>query len=153
MQAKPSMAKLSLLVLLDGEARDMDEFELELLSEKWAYVTICLIGRENCPDHHRHANELTRIANANDHGSFFSSCIKEKSVLMKKIDTISVDAVQFIDVHGRICERLVVSDVLKRVYASTAPSYDEIMDPRWDLPAPKYVDDGSSGSRFGFGKK
>ncbi|KAI5480926.1 hypothetical protein MNV49_006736 [Pseudohyphozyma bogoriensis] len=108
-QAGPNMAKLSLLVLLDGEAADMDEFELELLGEKWAYVTICLIGKEDCPDHHRHANELTRIAHANDH-------------------------INFLDVHGRISERLVVSDVLERVYASSAPSYNEIMDPRFDLP-------------------
>lgn len=139
-QATPAMAKLSLLVLLDGEARDMDEFELEILGEKYVHpprrasltiapdgpvrrsapeshetdpadVTICLIGRENCPDHHRHANELTRISNANDH-------------------------VQFLDVHGRICERLVVSDILKRVYASTAPSYSEIMDSHLYVPPP-----------------
>lgn len=45
LQATKSMAKLSLLVLLDGEARDMDEFELDLLGEKWCYVTVCLIGK------------------------------------------------------------------------------------------------------------
>ncbi|KAI5481468.1 hypothetical protein MNV49_004225 [Pseudohyphozyma bogoriensis] len=109
-QAGPNMAKLSLLVLLDGEAYDMDEFELELLGEKWAYITICLVGREDFSDHHRHANELTRIAQANDH-------------------------INFLDVQGRISERLVVSNVLQRVYASSAPSYNEIMDPRFDLPS------------------
>jgi hypothetical protein len=36
------MVKLSLLVLLDGEALDMDEWELEILGETWAYVTILL---------------------------------------------------------------------------------------------------------------
>lgn len=39
--------------------------------------------------------------------------------------------IQFVDVHGRLCERLVVSDVLQRVYASSAPGYEEIMDPKW----------------------
>lgn len=51
-QATPGMPKLSLLVFLDGEAQDMDEFELELLGETWAYVTIALVGMENCPHHH-----------------------------------------------------------------------------------------------------
>ena len=41
-QPTPGMPKLSLLVFLDGEAGDMDEFELELLGETWAYVTIAL---------------------------------------------------------------------------------------------------------------
>ena len=50
-QATPGMPKLSLLVFLDGEAQDMDEFELELLGETWAYVTIALVGMENCPHH------------------------------------------------------------------------------------------------------
>lgn len=45
-QATPGMPKLSLLVFLDGEAMDMDEFELELLGETWAYVTIALVGME-----------------------------------------------------------------------------------------------------------
>ncbi len=36
------MVKLSLLVLLDGEANDIDEWELEVLGETWAYVTILL---------------------------------------------------------------------------------------------------------------
>lgn len=38
-QWTPGMPKLSLLVFLDGEATDMDEFELELLGETWAYVS------------------------------------------------------------------------------------------------------------------
>jgi hypothetical protein len=49
LQATKAMAKLSLLVLLDGEARDMDEFELDLLGEKWCYVTVCLIGKVRTP--------------------------------------------------------------------------------------------------------
>lgn len=43
-QPTPGMPKLSLLVFLDGEAQDMDEFELELMGETWAYVTIALVG-------------------------------------------------------------------------------------------------------------
>lgn len=43
-QAPPDMVKLSLLVLLDGEAVDMDEWELEILGETWCYVTILLSG-------------------------------------------------------------------------------------------------------------
>lgn len=43
-QPTPAMPKLSLLVFLDGEADDMDEFELELLGEAWAFVTIVLVG-------------------------------------------------------------------------------------------------------------
>lgn len=46
-QVTPNMPKLSLLVFLDGEANDMDEFELELLGESWAYVTIALVGMES----------------------------------------------------------------------------------------------------------
>jgi len=112
-QATPQMPKLALLMMLDGEAADMDEFELELLGETWAHVTIVLIGQENCPHHHRHANELDRISKANTH-------------------------VQYYDCHGRICERLVVHDVLQRVYAENAPDRREIMDPRYDIPPPSY---------------
>ncbi|KAK9483086.1 hypothetical protein V1527DRAFT_508239 [Lipomyces starkeyi] len=49
-QPTPGMPKLSLLVFLDGEAKDMDEFELELLGE--TYVTIALVGMENSPPPH-----------------------------------------------------------------------------------------------------
>jgi hypothetical protein len=90
-QATPGMPKLSLLVFLDGEATDMDEFELELLGETWAYVTIALVGMENCPHHHSHAIELERVAKFNPHVGFY-------------------------DVHGRVCERLVVEDLLSSVY-------------------------------------
>ncbi|KAJ3016655.1 hypothetical protein HKX48_003932 [Thoreauomyces humboldtii] len=112
--AEPGFTKLSLLVLLDGEAIDMDEFELELLGQSWAYVTILLIGRESCPRHFRHAVELERVARGNDH-------------------------VQFVDCQGRIAERLMVHDVLKRVYAETAPDRDEIMDPAFEHEPPTYT--------------
>lgn len=108
-QATPGMPKLSLLVFLDGEATDMDEFELELLGETWAYVTIALVGMENCPHHHSHAVELERVAKFNPHVGFF-------------------------DVHGRVCERMVVEDLLSSVYPVDPPMYSEILKPEFDLP-------------------
>ena len=108
-QATPGMPKLSLLVFLDGEATDMDEFELELLGETWAYVTIALVGMENCPHHHSHAIELERVAKFNPHVGFF-------------------------DVHGRVCERMVVEDILSSVYPVDPPAYSEILKPEYDLP-------------------
>jgi hypothetical protein len=107
-QPTPGMPKLSLLVFLDGEAQDMDEFELELLGEKWAYVTIALVGMENCPHHHSHAIELERVAKFNPHIGFF-------------------------DVHGRVCERMVVEDLLGSVYPVDPPKYEEILKPEYDL--------------------
>lgn len=61
---------LRLLLLLDGEATDMDEFELDLLGLDWAHVTIFLIGVDGCPHHHRHALELQRISDVNHHVAF-----------------------------------------------------------------------------------
>lgn len=107
-QPTPGMPKLSLLVFLDGEALDMDEFELELLGETWAYVTIALVGMEGCPHHHSHAIELERVARFNPHVGFF-------------------------DVHGRVLERLVVQDILGSVYPVDPPAYDEILKPEYDL--------------------
>ncbi|OZJ03676.1 hypothetical protein BZG36_03533 [Bifiguratus adelaidae] len=109
-QPTPGMPKLSLLIFLDGEATDMDEFELELLGETWAYVTIALVGMENCPHHHSHAIELERVAKFNPH-------------------------VGFLDVHGRVCERMVVEDLMSSVYPVDPPQYDEILKPEYDLPA------------------
>lgn len=109
-QATPGMPKLSLLVFLDGEATDMDEFELELLGETWAYVTVALVGMEGCPHHHSHAIELERVARFNPHVGFF-------------------------DVHGRVLERLVVQDLLSSVYPVDPPTYEEILKPEYDLQA------------------
>jgi hypothetical protein len=64
-QAGPQTPMLRLLLLLDGEATDMDEFELDLLGLSWVHVTIFLIGVDGCPHHHRHANELQRISEVN----------------------------------------------------------------------------------------
>lgn len=88
-QAGPETPMLRLLLLLDGEAVDMDEFELDLLSLNWAHVTIFLVGVDGCPHHHRHANELQRISDVNRH-------------------------VSFIDAQGNIPERYVTHELLKR---------------------------------------
>ncbi|KAK5706594.1 hypothetical protein LTR97_001584 [Elasticomyces elasticus] len=88
-QAGPETPMLRLLLLLDGEATDMDEFELDLLGLSWAHVTIFLIGVDGCPHHHRHANELQRIGDVNHH-------------------------VSFVDAQGNTPERFVTHELLKR---------------------------------------
>ena len=88
-QAGPDTPILRLLLFLDGEAQDMDEFELDLLGLSWAHVTIFLIGVDNCPHHHRHANELQRISDVNHH-------------------------VSFVDAQGNCPERFVTHELLKR---------------------------------------
>ena len=88
-QAGPETPILRLLLILDGEATDMDEFELELLSLPWVHVTIFLIGIDGCPQHHRHANELQRISDVNPH-------------------------VSFVDAQGNTPERFVTHELLKR---------------------------------------
>jgi hypothetical protein len=104
-QPTPSMPKLSLLVFLDGEADDMDEFELELLGEAWAFVTIVLVGWEACPHHHAHAAELERMCRFNPHLSF-------------------------VDFQGRVLERWATQQILESVYPDGAPTREEILDPR-----------------------
>lgn len=88
-QAGPNTPTLRLLLLLDGEASDMDEFELDLLSLPWVHVTIFLIGVDGCPHHHRHANELQRISEVNPH-------------------------VSFVDAQGNTPERFITHELLKR---------------------------------------
>ena len=88
-QAGPETPILRLLLLLDGEAQDMDEFELDLLGLSWAHVTIFLVGVDGCPHHHRHANELQRISDVNHH-------------------------VSFVDAQGNFPERYVTHELLKR---------------------------------------
>ncbi|OCK73109.1 hypothetical protein K432DRAFT_438401 [Lepidopterella palustris CBS 459.81] len=88
-QAGPQTPMLRLLLLLDGEATDMDEFELDLLGLSWVHVTIFLIGVDGCPHHHRHANELQRISEVNHH-------------------------VSFVDAQGNTPERFVTHELLKR---------------------------------------
>ena len=112
-QAGPDTPILRLLLLLDGEATDMDEFELDLLGCKWAHVTIFLIGVDGCPHHHRHANELQRISDVNPH-------------------------VAFVDAQGNTPERFVTHELLKRHLGydvtmaeftdmERPPGYDEVI--------------------------
>ncbi|KAJ5175677.1 uncharacterized protein N7482_001554 [Penicillium canariense] len=88
-QAGPQTPMLRLLLLLDGEASDMDEFELDLLGLSWVHITIFLIGVDGCPHHHRHANELQRISEVNPH-------------------------VSFVDAQGNAPERFITHELLKR---------------------------------------
>lgn len=88
-QAGPLTPKLRLLVILDGEADDMDEFELDLLSLSWVQVTVFLIGVDGCLHHHRHANELQRISDINPR-------------------------VSFVDAQGNAPERYITHEILKR---------------------------------------
>jgi hypothetical protein len=88
-QPGPQTPMLRLLLVLDGEATDMDEFELDLLGLSFAHVTIFLVGAEDCPHHHRHANELQRISDVNHH-------------------------VSFVDAQGNVPERYVTHELLKR---------------------------------------
>ncbi|KAF2667062.1 hypothetical protein BT63DRAFT_328406 [Microthyrium microscopicum] len=107
-QAGPETPILRLLVLLDGEATDMDEFELDLLSLSWVHVTIFLIGVDGCPHHHRHANELQRISEVNHH-------------------------VSFVDAQGNTPERFVTHELLKRHlgYEVSMQEFEEL-----ELPPP-----------------
>lgn len=88
-QARPQTPILRLLIVLDGEATDMNEFLLDLLGLSWVYVTIFLMGADRCPQHHRFANELHRISNANPR-------------------------VSFVDAQGNMPERFVTHELLKR---------------------------------------
>lgn len=105
-QAGPQTPMLRLLLLLDGEATDMDEFELDLLGNSWAHVTIFLIGVDGCPHHHRHANELQRISEVNHH-------------------------VSFVDAQGNTPERLVTHELLKRHlgYDVSMAEFEELEQP------------------------
>ena len=108
-QATPGMPKLSLLIFLGSEADDMDEFELELLGETWAYVTIALIGMEGCPYHHSYAAALERVAQFNPRVGLYG-------------------------MQGRVCERTVVKDLLSSVYPVAPPQQSEIVKLEFDLP-------------------
>jgi hypothetical protein len=105
-QAGPQTPVLRLLLLLDGEATDMDEFELDLLSLSWVHVTIFLIGVDGCPHHHRHANELQRISDVNHH-------------------------VSFVDAQGNAPERFITYELLKRHlgYEVSMSEFEELEQP------------------------
>ena len=104
------MPKLSLLIFFDGEATDMDEFELELLDGTWAYVTTALVGMENCAHHRPPAIELERATEFNPHVGIY-------------------------DVDGRVRERMVVEDLLSSVYPVDTPEYSEVLEYEFDILA------------------
>lgn len=115
-QAGPETPTLRLFLILDGEAGDMDEFELELLGVSWAYVTIFLIGVDGCLHHHRHANRLQRMSDQNHRISFFCA-------------------------QGNIPERLVTHELLKRHlgYELTFSEFEDLeqrQQPPAELPSP-----------------
>lgn len=105
-QAGSKTPKLRLLVLLDGEADDMDEFELDLLSLSWVHVTVFLIGVDGCLHHHRHANELQRISDVNPN-------------------------VSFVDAQGNAPERYITHEILKRHlgYEVSMSEFEALEDP------------------------
>ncbi|KAJ5095074.1 hypothetical protein N7532_007365 [Penicillium argentinense] len=87
--AGPLTPRLKLLLVLNEEASDMNEFELELLSLPWAYITIFLIGVEGSLNHHRHANRLSRMSEVNHR-------------------------ISFVEAQGNIPERFITHELLKR---------------------------------------
>ncbi|CAG8939872.1 unnamed protein product [Penicillium salamii] len=72
-QAGPQTPRLRLVLMLAGEIADMDEFELTLLDASWAYITIFLIGVDDCPRHHRRAGRIQRMADLNPRVSFIEA--------------------------------------------------------------------------------
>ena len=74
-------------------------------------VFLLEVGRDGCPNHHRHANELEQVSPANPH-------------------------IQFFDCQGRMTERLILQKVLQALYPALPPSDEEILDPKYDHPPP-----------------
>lgn len=112
-QAGPETPTVRLLLILDGEASDMDEFELELLSVSWAYITIFLIGVDGCLHHHRHASRLQRMSEYNPR-------------------------ISFVDAQGNIPERMVTHELLKRHLGRdlTISQFEELEQTAVELPSP-----------------
>ncbi|KAJ6120147.1 hypothetical protein N7523_004427 [Penicillium sp. IBT 18751x] len=112
-QAGPETPTARLLLILDGEANDMDEFELELLGVSWAYITIFLIGVDGSLHHHRHASRLQRMSEHNPRISFF-------------------------DAQGNIPERMVTHELLKRHLGRdlTISQFEELEQTPAELPSP-----------------
>lgn len=113
-QAGPHTPRLRLLVVLNGEPSDIDEFELELLSLPWAFITILLIGVEGCLNHHRYANRLGRMSEVNHRVSFVAA-------------------------EGIIPERLITHELLKRHLGFELPKsrFQELERPLpAELPSP-----------------
>ena len=80
----------------------MNEFHLKLLGVTWAYLTIALVGMGNDPYHHAEAAALDQVAQYNPRVGIY-------------------------EMHGRVCERMVVEELLSSVYPVDPPA--EIRDP------------------------
>ncbi|KAJ5113208.1 hypothetical protein N7456_001742 [Penicillium angulare] len=115
-QAGPETPSLRLVLILDGEANDMDEFELDLLGLPWAYVTIFLIGVEGSLSHHRHANRLQRISEINPR-------------------------ISFVEAQGNISERFVLHELLKRHLGRDIPMSElrDLEQSTAELPSPQQI--------------
>ncbi|KAJ5637102.1 hypothetical protein N7490_006981, partial [Penicillium lividum] len=115
-QPGPETPNLRLLLILDGEASDMDEFELELLGLSWAYTTIFLIGVEGSLNHHRHANKLQRISEINPR-------------------------VSFVEAQGNIAERFVLHEILKRHLGRdlSMAEFRDLQHSTAELPSPEQI--------------
>ncbi|CAI7663604.1 unnamed protein product [Penicillium crustosum] len=111
-QAGPQTPILRLLIVLDGEVPDMNEFLLDLLGLNWVYITIFLMGPDRCPNHHRRANELQRISNTNPR-------------------------VSFLDAQGNIPERFIAHELLKRHlrYGLSFSDFEILEQATMDLPS------------------
>ncbi|KGO73428.1 hypothetical protein PITC_085660 [Penicillium italicum] len=111
-QARPQTPILRLLIVLDGAATDMNEFLLDLLGLSWVYVTIFLMGADRCPHHHRLANELQRISNANPR-------------------------ISFLDAQGIMPERFITHELLKRHlrYNVSFSDFETLEQATVDLPS------------------
>jgi hypothetical protein len=115
-QPGPETPNLRLLLILDGEASDMDECELELLGLSWAYTTIFLIGVEGSLSHHRHANKLQRISEINPR-------------------------ISFVEAQGNVAERFILHELLKRHLGRdlTMPEFRDLQHFTAELPSPEQI--------------
>ncbi|KAJ5915974.1 hypothetical protein N7454_010881 [Penicillium verhagenii] len=115
-QPGPRTPNIRLLLILDGEASDMDEFELELLGLSWVYTTIFLIGAEGSLSHHRHANKLQRISEANPR-------------------------VTFVEAQGNVSERFILHELLKRHLGRdlTMAEFRDLQTFTAELPSPDQI--------------
>lgn len=83
---------------------------------------------------------LSNILSINIYGIADRECASSHAIELERVAKFNPH-VGFFDVHGRVCERMVVEDILSSVYPVDPPSYSEILKPEYDLPPeelPKY---------------
>lgn len=100
-------------MVIDGEACDMDEFELDLLATPWAYITMFAIGVEDSINHHRLANRLQQLSDRNSR-------------------------ITYVEGQGNIPERFIIHELLKCHLGQDIPisSYEELEQLPAELPSP-----------------